>query len=150
MANKKTTKKDSGNHVLEGVAAVAAVAAAAGAIFLYATDSGKKKRKEIKGWMLKAKGEVLEKLESVKDINEDAYNTIVDTVTDKYARMKSLGEEEVAVLTKELKGHWKTIKKEINPVKESPSKNAKKVVKKTTKKAAKKTAKKTTKTAKEA
>jgi len=139
MAKKKTTTKSSGNNVLEGLAAVAAVAAAAGAVFLYATDSGKKKRKEIKGWMLKAKGEVLEKLESVKDINEDAYNTIVDTVTAKYSKMKSLGESEVETLAKELKGHWKTIKKEV-----APTKTAKKVVK-TAQKAAQKTVKKVTK-----
>jgi len=135
MANKKTTTKSSGNNVLEGLAAVAAVAAAAGAVFLYATDSGKKKRKDIKGWMLKAKGEVLEKLESVKDINEDAYNAIVDTVTAKYSKMKTLGTSEVETLAKELKGHWSTIRKEV-----APQKTAKKVVK-TVKKAATKTVK---------
>lgn len=143
MAKKKTS---TGNHVLEGIAAVAAVAAAAGAVFLYATDSGKKKRKEIKSWMLKAKGEVLEKIEKAKDVNQEAYENIVDAVAKKYSKLKTVGEEEVVPFVKELKGHWSSIKKEIGAsAKKAPAK--KKSAKKTTAKKApaKKTAKKSSK-----
>ena len=50
-----------------GLAAITA-AAAAGAYFLYGKD-GAKNLKKIKSWSLKAKAEVLEKLEKAKDIS---------------------------------------------------------------------------------
>ncbi len=53
-------KKQSNNtgKVMAGVGIAALAAAAAGAVFLYGTDAGKKKRKEIKGWSLRMKADV--------------------------------------------------------------------------------------------
>jgi hypothetical protein len=61
-------KKENGVAVAMGLGALAALSA--GAYFLYGTKEGAKKRVKIKGWMLKAKGEVLEKMEALKDVNE--------------------------------------------------------------------------------
>jgi hypothetical protein len=117
--------KKENHNVAVGVTIAAVAAAAAGAIFLYGKD-GNKRRKKVSSWMLKAKGEILERMEKLKDVNEDAYKKIVDTVSEKYAKVKNVDPEEVAVLMSELKGHWNNIKKQLA----GPAK--KKAVKKTT------------------
>lgn len=110
-----------GNAVKKGLAVVAGIGAVVGAYFLYGTDAGKKKRKEIKGWMLKAKGEVLEKIEDVKDLSEEKYKSTVATVMNKYSSFKDKYGDDVALLTKELLDHWNNIKKHVNV--KSPSKS---------------------------
>jgi hypothetical protein len=91
--------------------AVAAVAAAAGGYFLYGAKDAKRNRKMVRGWALKAKGEVLEGIEKMKDtVTEEAYYKVVDTVVGKYASYKNATSEEVDALGKELKSHWKSIK----------------------------------------
>ncbi|HEY9886064.1 MAG TPA: hypothetical protein V6C96_02265 [Vampirovibrionales bacterium] len=134
MAQKKAQKHD--NTALEVGLAVAGLAAIAGGVFLYGTEAGKKKRKEIKGWTLKAKGEILEKLENLKDVNEETYHKVVDTVTAKYAKLKTIPPEDLDEVVADLKKSWAHI------VKATKTKAPKKVTKKT---APKKAAKKTTK-----
>ena len=108
MVTKGTKKKASGVGV--GLAALAA--AAAGAYFLYGKN-GAQNRKKVKGWMLKAKGEVLEQMEKMKDVSQDKYNTVVDRVGDKYKNVKNVDPDEVAQMVKELKGHWSSIMSQI-------------------------------------
>ena len=103
---KKKTK-----HNLEIGLGVAAIAAAAGATYLYGTKSGAKKRKEIKGWMLKAKGEILENIENMKEVSEGAYHDVVESVLGKYKKLKNIDPVEVAALMAELKAHWNNIQK---------------------------------------
>lgn len=121
MASKKTTGVGA---VGVGVSIVAAVAAAAaGGYFLYGKD-GAKNRKKIKGWMLKAKGEVLEQIEKGKDVTEEVYHNVIDKVSKKYQTIKGIDPAEVQQMTKELKSHWKSIKNQLSP------KSKKKVAKK--------------------
>ena len=94
-----------------------------------------KTRKKMKGWTLKAKGEVLERLEDVKEVNEKIYNEVIDEVGKQYKAAKKIDAKDVDKLTSELKKHWKSIQKEYGTA-------AKKVAKKTVTKAAKKVAKK--------
>jgi hypothetical protein len=94
-----------------GIAAVAA--AAAGTYFLYGTKKGAKARKQIKGWTLKAKGEILERMESMKDISEESYKKVIDEVGAKYKAVKNIDGKDLEAFAKELKAHWKDIKKEI-------------------------------------
>lgn len=121
MATKKKTEDHSGAWT---VAIGAAVVAAAGAAFLYGTDAGKKSRKKIKGWTLKAKGEILEKLESAKDVSEETYEKVVANVIDKYKKVKSIEEGEIVEFAKELKGHWNSIKKELAGSRKGSAKKA--------------------------
>ncbi|MEI6478874.1 MAG: hypothetical protein WCO18_01130 [bacterium] len=105
-------KKQEKNGAKVGLAvAGAAVAALAGALFLYGTDEGKKTKKKIKGWTLKAKGEVLEKIESIKDIDKEKYIKIVDSVIEKYKGKVQDSEVEIESLAKDLKKHWGIIAK---------------------------------------
>lgn len=109
MSTKK--KKDEGSGV--GFA-LTAIAAAAGAYFLYGSKDAKKNRKVVKGWALKAKGEVLEKIELAKEeLTEENYHKIVDTVAGKYEKVKNTSADEISEFGKELKSHWKSIKKHL-------------------------------------
>jgi len=121
-----TKKSESGNRVIvgAGIAAVAA-AAVAGGYFLYG-KAGAKKRKKIKGWMLKAKGEVLEQMEKGKEVTEETYHDVIDKVSQKYQSVKNIDPTELQQMVKELKSHWKNIKGQLTP----KPKAKKKVVKK--------------------
>jgi hypothetical protein len=136
MASKKTSAQKSGNGLEVGLA-LAGLAAVAGAVFLYGTEAGTKKRKAIKGWMLKAKGEVIEKLENLKDVNEANYNKIVDAVEAKYKALKSVAPEDLAEVVADLKKSWKHMVK-IAQTQTAPKKKAAAKVVKAVKKVAKK------------
>lgn len=124
-----TKKKEDNKGVQAGIGLALAAAAAAGVYFLYGSKDAKKNRKAIKGWALKAKGEVIEKIEQVKgELTEENYHKIVDGVVAKYSKVKSITEDEVQDLLKDMKGHWKNIKKH---TKDAVKPVAKKVVKKT-------------------
>lgn len=105
-------KQESGVAMAVGLGALAALSA--GAYFLYGTKEGAKKRVKIKGWMLKAKGEVLEKMEALKHVDEGTYNTILATVMKKYQGLKNVDQAEVESLLTDLKKHWKSIKKHLD------------------------------------
>lgn len=96
----------------------ALVGAVATGYFLYEPKAAENKVK-IKAWTLKAKGEILEHFEKKHDVTEEQYKEIVDKVTAKYSKLKTVGEEEAGKLNRELKKHWKAIKAgvETTPVK---------------------------------
>ena len=85
---KKTTKKSS-NLGLGLVIAGAAAAAGAGAYYLYGPDK-KKHRKKVHGWMLKASGEVMDKVEKLKEIDKDKYEAILEQMEAKYQKVKDM------------------------------------------------------------
>ncbi len=109
-------KETNNNATIAGVGAGVLVTLAA-AYFLYGSKDAPKNRKVIKGWMLKAKGEVLEKFENLKEVNEDRYYAVVDTVMNKYKMLKSLDPNEVMSLASDLKRHWKNIKADLTTTK---------------------------------
>lgn len=109
---KKTSSK--GTLVAAGIAGLAA-AAIAGGYFFYGKD-GAKHRKTIKAWSIKAKGEVLEKLEKAKEVSEEVFHQAVDAASAKYSKTKGITPEEIEAFAKNLKKHWKDIKREITPV----------------------------------
>ncbi len=127
----KNTQNNVGEKVAVAVGMLAALSA--GAYYLYGTKEGAKKRVKIRGWMLKAKGEVMDKMESMKEVNEDAYNMLVQTVMKKYEAVKNIDPKEVQELTSDLKKHWKNIKKHVDAAAKSTQKTGKKIVKKVTK-----------------
>jgi hypothetical protein len=106
-------KKSIGKDIAIGAGIAAAVAAVAGAYFLYGAKDAAKNRKKVKAWSLKAKGEVLEKLEKLSDINEEIYHKIVDEVSAKYQKIKDIDQKDIENFVGELKSHWKKIEKEV-------------------------------------
>ena len=83
--------------------------------------------------ILKAKGEVLDRLEDMKDVTEDKYKTNVDSVLSKYTKIKKIEAPELEKLATELKSHWKTISKEMGVGAKSVTKAVKKGAAVTTK-----------------
>ncbi len=126
--DKNTTNKNIA--VAAGITGLFA-SALLGAHFLFNTEKGKKSLKHVKSWAFKMKGELLEKIEKVKDVDEETYHKIVDELTTKYQKIKGMTVEEVGELTKELKANWKKIKNEAKKTNLLQSgKTAKKAIKK--------------------
>lgn len=149
-------KKDSKQvAVVAGVAAGLAALTAAG-YFVFGPN-GKNNRKQIKGWSLKMKGEILERLEKLRDVTPEVYNTIIDEVSAKYGKIKSISDVEVAAVAMDLKKHWRAISRDLKAKQGGAKKKvvqakkvvtqAKKVATKVVKKAVKKVAKKVVKEA---
>lgn len=131
MPKKKKAKGKSarGKVGLGAAFAGAAVAATAGAYYLYG-HSGVKHRRQIKGWMLKAKGEVLERAEKLKEVDAKAYHRLVDEVSKKYKKFKHVNTEDVVRLSRELKAHFANIEKDLEKRARSGKRVVKRVVKK--------------------
>ncbi len=112
---KKSPAKKSSHHVAGAAGIGALLAAAAGAYFLYGSKDAAKNRKKITGWALKVKGEVLEQIEKAKsEISEERYHEIIDKVERKYRALKEVENDELAEVVKDLKKHWKNIKKHVD------------------------------------
>ena len=108
----KNKKSGRGRRIGVGVGVgIAALAAAIAGAYLM-SDKGKKPRRKIKGWTLKAKGEVLEGLEKLEVINEEAYRKIIDEVSKRYRALKHVDKKELALMAAELRAQWKNIQKE--------------------------------------
>ena len=89
-----------------------AALAAAGTYFLYGRR-GTRNRAAIEGWALQLKGEVLEKLEQLKDINQEAYNGLVEETAKRYGKTKKVGASELKIMTEDLKNAWTHIGKQL-------------------------------------
>jgi hypothetical protein len=104
MAQSKEKKGAAGAIV--GLVAAAAI----GTYFLYGAKGASSNRKKVKGWMLKAKGEILEKLEKAQEVSAEGYDMAVAQVMKKYEAMKEVDANDVAAFVADLKKHWKEAK----------------------------------------
>lgn len=89
----------------------ASLAGLAAASYFFFGPKGKKHRQHAKSWVIKMKGEVVEKLEAAREITEPIYHEIIDTVADEYKKGKKAGQPEIDALAKDLKKHWKSMSK---------------------------------------
>lgn len=104
-------KKNSKAGAGLGVALGAAALASAGAYFLYGSKHAKQNRQKVKSWALKAKAEVLEQVEKVKELDMDQYKAMVDGVLERYYGAQGATQREVQQLAKELKDYWLDMEK---------------------------------------
>lgn len=115
MAQKKTKigSKDMSTAAKVGIGfgLTAAAVTAAGAYFLYGSKLSSQNRKKVKGWVLKAKGEVLEALEKAESITEEEYKALVETASGAYGTVKSATVGEVKDFKKEMNDHWVKLQK---------------------------------------
>ena len=102
--------------VLVGAGVAALAAAVAGGYYLYGSNNAAKHRKQVKSWMLKAKAEVLEQIESLPEVTEEIYKRVVSEVVGRYKDLKNVQGVEIKELNDELESHWGNIKKEIGKV----------------------------------
>lgn len=145
MAKKKKDELTPVEKIEIGVGLTAAAVTAAGAYFLYGSKNAAKNRKAVKSWALKAKAEVLERLEDAKEMTEEEYHEVVNAVAGTYEGLKNATKGDIKDFKAEMKDHWKAIEKVANPKKKAAKKAVKKAVKKAAKKATKKVAKKAAK-----
>lgn len=138
MAKNKKTELTPAQKVEIGVGLTAAAVAAAGAYFLYGSKNAAKNRKTVKSWALKAKAEVLEKLEEAKHMSKEEYEELVNSVAGAYVGIKNASKSDIKTFQAEMKDYWKSIEKIAMPKKKAAKKAVKKAVKKATKKVAKK------------
>jgi gas vesicle protein len=120
-----------------GIGLGTAAVAAAGAFFLYGSKSAAKNRKQVKSWALKAKAEVLEKLEDASEMTQTEYDQLIKSVSGAYTGAKNASKKDIMEFSKEMKDHWKSIEKAAAPLKKTATKEVKKVAKKVEKAAAK-------------
>jgi gas vesicle protein len=95
-------------------AGIGAAALAALGTYLMYGERGEKNRQLVAGWILKMKGEVLEKVEEIKDLNKEEYYKIVDEVSARYAKLGKVGAGELKHLNGELKKAWEHLSREMN------------------------------------
>lgn len=123
MTQKKSSEVN--KAVAVGIAGLA-IAGLAGAYFLYGSKNAAKNRKKVSAWALRAKAEIMDKLEKVKEVSEERFHTIVDEATQKYgSKVKDLSAADVTAFATGLKKHWKDIKKEVSGTKKASKKKAK-------------------------
>jgi len=109
MAKKSVAKKSNGAAI-----AVAGLGIAAGAVAAYLLfgPEGKTNRKKVRGWAVKMKGEMIEKFEKAKELNEDVYHKIVDEAAAKYAKIKDVDQKDIEDIVKDARKYWKTLTSE--------------------------------------
>lgn len=118
------TKKQTGSARGVELAVAAAVAAGAGAYWLYGAKDASKNRKAARSWMLKARGEVLEGVEKLRDIDKERYMEIVNRVMKRYKTMSGVTAAEVAHMANDFKDSWQHIQKAAKPKATSRRKKA--------------------------
>ncbi len=136
MAQKdKKAELTATQNVRIGIGLTAAAVAAAGTYFLYGSKNAVKNRKAVKSWMLKAKAEVLERLEDAKEMSKEEYEELINNVATKFSELKTASKVDIKGFKDEMKEHWKAIEKSAKPKKKvcKTASPAKKVVKKATK-----------------
>ena len=117
---KKNVKKGLNGGEMVGIGATVAALGAA-AYIMFGPDA-KKNKKAIKGWAIKMKGEIIEKLEQAKEITEPVYHKVIDEVSAKYAKAKNIDAKDVELAVVEVKKHWKTMMKDVKPKKKIKAK----------------------------
>lgn len=101
-----------------------AVALAASTYYFFGPE-GKIHRKKAVGWMVKMKGEIIEKLEQSEEVSEQVYHGIVDSVLASYIRAGKVAPEELRVFADTLKAQWKHIAKIVKGKKGGKAKSGK-------------------------
>jgi len=104
----------------------ASLAGIAATAYFFFGPKGKKNQKHVKAWAIKMKGDVIEKLETARDITEPVYHEIIESVAKEYKKGKKAGQIEINELANDLKKHWKTISKSAQLVKKDILKDVKK------------------------
>lgn len=94
-----------------GIGLTAAAVAAAGAYFLLGSKHAAQNRKKMKGWTLKAKGEVLEALEKAEQIGAKEYESLVNTASKAYGTVERASKGEIKDFKSEMLTHWEKLQK---------------------------------------
>lgn len=101
------------------------------AAYFFLNPKNKKNIENTKSWAIKMKGDVVEKLEQVRDISEAVYGGIIDSVATKYEKSLKSNSKEIRELAQDLKTHWRVISQSVEAKKKDVLKTVAKSAKKT-------------------
>lgn len=113
MAKKKHLVRKTLSTVAVGTTLGAILAAGAAAYFFTQTKSGKTAAKKIKTTAVGLSREINQRLGKIKRVSQSKYNDIVEQVVDEYAAQKKVGKHTVTALKRDLKTHWREVKREL-------------------------------------
>ena len=103
------TKKGISKKTIAAVGVGAAVAAV-GAYWFYGSKNAAAHRKTARGWMLKARGDVLAAVENVVkkagEIDKKAYMNIVQGVLKRYSKLSGVTSAEILQMTRDMNEAW--------------------------------------------
>lgn len=123
MVKSKTTSK--GGNAVQMAILGASLAGLAASAYFFLGSKGKKNQKHVKAWVIKMKGDVVEKLEMAKEVSEPVYEQIIDSVATEYKKGKKASQVEIDEMAKDLKRHWRTIKSSMKVGKSNVKKEVK-------------------------
>lgn len=91
----------------------AVLAAGAAAYFFTQTKAGKATAKKVKTIATGLSKEISTRLHAVKKLTQARYDEIVDQVVDEYAAQRKVAGHTVVALKRDLKTHWREVKREL-------------------------------------
>lgn len=104
-----TTQQHHSSNSLPAFLAGVATTVLIGGIYLYGRD-GTRHRDQVERWVLKAKAEILERVQKTQDMTEEQFHTVVDEVLNRYADMKEVGAERAAEVSSDFKKKWEQLR----------------------------------------
>jgi len=116
---------NNGSKVAEIAIIGASLAGLAATAYFFLGPKGKQHQRNTKAWAIKMKGDVVEKLETARDVSELVYHEIIDSVAAEYEKGKKASHEEIIELAQDLKKHWKTISSSAQAGKDDAEKDEK-------------------------
>ncbi len=123
------TNNKKGASVGKVVAISAGIAAlGAGAYLLFGPDA-KKNQKKVKGWAIKMKGEIIEKMEQAKEVTAPVFASIVENVASKYSKLKNIDTTELKATVADIKRQWKGMEKHAKTTTKKSNRKGKKAAK---------------------
>lgn len=87
----------------------AGLAALATASYYFWGPDGKRHQRRMKGWMYKMKGEIIERIEDVKELTEPVYRDIIDSVAGATSSTVKASKTEIKAFAEKLKDQWNDI-----------------------------------------
>jgi len=96
-------------------AGVAALAAAATAVY-FLTGKNAKNRKKVAKWAGDMQKDVVRELKKARQNSQSAYNKVVDSVAKNYKAARKISAPEMAEVAADMKKHWTAIRREMENV----------------------------------
>lgn len=84
---------------------------AAGGYFLYG-PKGRQHRRKVERWVMRARMEILDRMEDLGDISKEQFHAIVDRVTRRYGSMRHIGRTRAREVADDLKSRYEEMNAE--------------------------------------
>lgn len=78
--------------------------------YMFSPRSGKANRERAKNWMNEMSADIQDRIDQIRDLTAERYNSIVDDVAYKYKKMQNIKSEELDDFVTDLKMRWDRIK----------------------------------------